>query len=271
MLAATVTNLSNQNHGGAVQVGSGTSAAHGQLPSTPSGLPPKHPGLVRLHSNSNGISFDSDKGEFKEFVDVGSQTNEGKDLYCHLSIARNQDYWIEHFQLPRDLKNLTMKCQKNLYVDFLPRTPSFGERWKRFFNTNALNNPHLIPYLKFNRKTYWISKTRRSIDENFSSLLFIQFFLFSSNPIVQLKEWMREWLTSRRPFLTFPFIWLFVVLSGLQQNKHRTLFTIKSFTFLWHSYLNWWNLFFISIDHRSFFRFTSKRCRDSSEVIQLFL
>jgi hypothetical protein len=71
MLAATVNNLSNQNP-------AGTSSIHGQLPSTPSGLPPKHPGLVRLHSNSNGISFDSDKGEFKEFVDVGSQTNEGK-------------------------------------------------------------------------------------------------------------------------------------------------------------------------------------------------
>ena len=26
--------------------------------------------------NSNGISFDSDKGEFKEFVDVGVQTND---------------------------------------------------------------------------------------------------------------------------------------------------------------------------------------------------
>ena len=50
----------------------------GQPPTTPLGLGPKHPSLMRLHSNSNGISFDSDKGEFKEFVDVGSQTNEGK-------------------------------------------------------------------------------------------------------------------------------------------------------------------------------------------------
>jgi len=32
---------------------------------------------MRLHSNSNGISFDSDKGEFKEFIDVGSQASEG--------------------------------------------------------------------------------------------------------------------------------------------------------------------------------------------------
>jgi hypothetical protein len=53
----------------------GTPGTGGQPPTTPLG--PKHPSLMRLHSNSNGISFDSDKCEFKEFVDVGSQTSEG--------------------------------------------------------------------------------------------------------------------------------------------------------------------------------------------------
>jgi hypothetical protein len=58
----------------------GTPGTGIQPPTTPLGLGPKHPSLMRLHSNSNGISFDSDKGEFKEFIDVGSQTNEGNDF-----------------------------------------------------------------------------------------------------------------------------------------------------------------------------------------------
>ena len=36
--------------------------------------------------NSNGISFDSDKGEFKEFVDVGVQTNDKASTVSILSI-----------------------------------------------------------------------------------------------------------------------------------------------------------------------------------------
>ena len=35
-----------------------------------------HPKVSALRTSSNGISFDSDKGEFKEFVDVGVQTSE---------------------------------------------------------------------------------------------------------------------------------------------------------------------------------------------------
>ena len=76
MLAATVNNLTSSQTSSHLSVGTpGTGA---QPPTTPLGLGPRHPSLMRLHSNSNGISFDSDKGEFKEFVDVGSQTNEGK-------------------------------------------------------------------------------------------------------------------------------------------------------------------------------------------------
>ena len=36
--------------------------------------------------NSNGISFDSDKGEFKEFVDVGVQTNDKASTVSILNI-----------------------------------------------------------------------------------------------------------------------------------------------------------------------------------------
>ena len=75
MLAATVNNLTSQTSG---HLSIGTPGTGGQPPTTPLGLGPKHPSLMRLHSNSNGLSFDSDKGEFKEFIDVGSQTNEGK-------------------------------------------------------------------------------------------------------------------------------------------------------------------------------------------------
>ena len=35
-----------------------------------------HPKVSALRTSSNGLSFDSDKGEFKEFVDVGVQTSE---------------------------------------------------------------------------------------------------------------------------------------------------------------------------------------------------
>ena len=76
MLAATVNNLTSSQTSGHLSIGTpGTTGC--QPPTTPLGLGPKHPSLMRLHSNSNGISFDSDKGEFKEFIDVGSQTNEG--------------------------------------------------------------------------------------------------------------------------------------------------------------------------------------------------
>jgi hypothetical protein len=36
-------------------------------------------------TNSNGISFDSDKGEFKEFVDVGVQTSDKTNTVSHFN------------------------------------------------------------------------------------------------------------------------------------------------------------------------------------------
>ena len=35
-----------------------------------------HPKVSALRTSSNGLSFDSDKGQFQEFVDVGVQTSE---------------------------------------------------------------------------------------------------------------------------------------------------------------------------------------------------
>jgi len=80
MLAATVNDLkmSSQSSGSALLSMAKPKPCPLHLrSSSPHGQPPKHPSLMRLHSNSNGISFDSDKGEFKEFIDVGSQTSEG--------------------------------------------------------------------------------------------------------------------------------------------------------------------------------------------------
>ena len=157
MLAATVTNLSNQNPVGVVQV---SSATHGQLPSTPSGLPPKHPGLVRLHSNSNGISFDSDKGEFKEFVDVGSQTNEGKSfLPVHWF-----EYWkkniilIRIFFFSRDLKSFFKDYITINFVnaDFLK--VFFEPHFMWSFSTRMHEKIHFQTYLKSIR-IYRILKT----------------------------------------------------------------------------------------------------------------
>lgn len=48
-------------------------------PRTPCRTPLPNLNIQKLaigRTSSNGLSFDSDKGEFKEFVDVGVQTNE---------------------------------------------------------------------------------------------------------------------------------------------------------------------------------------------------
>ena len=55
---------------------------HGSVPPSPGGPRTPHLSNLSLHklnagrASSNGISFDSDKGEFKEFIDVGSQTSQ---------------------------------------------------------------------------------------------------------------------------------------------------------------------------------------------------
>ena len=56
---------------------------HESVPPSPGGPRTPHLSNLSLHklqltgrASSNGISFDSDKGEFKEFIDVGSQTRQ---------------------------------------------------------------------------------------------------------------------------------------------------------------------------------------------------
>ena len=45
-----------------------------------------HPKVSALRTSSNGISFDSDKGEFKEFVDVGVQTSEKASMVSKVTV-----------------------------------------------------------------------------------------------------------------------------------------------------------------------------------------
>ena len=47
-----------------------------------------HPKVSALRTSSNGISFDSDKGEFKEFVDVGVQTSEKASMVSKITFVR---------------------------------------------------------------------------------------------------------------------------------------------------------------------------------------
>jgi len=61
---------------------------HESVPPSPGGPRTPHLSNLSLHklqltgrASSNGISFDSDKGEFKEFIDVGSQTRQQTSMH----------------------------------------------------------------------------------------------------------------------------------------------------------------------------------------------
>ena len=50
-----------------------------------------HPKVSALRTSSNGLSFDSDKGEFKEFVDVGVQTSQKASMVTFLVATKEID------------------------------------------------------------------------------------------------------------------------------------------------------------------------------------
>ena len=85
----TIVKLTNQVHENELK-----SVMNTSVPPSPGGprCPPaafhpqtlgvgQHPKMAVGRTSSNGISFDSDRGEFKEFVDVGVQTNEKASTY----------------------------------------------------------------------------------------------------------------------------------------------------------------------------------------------
>ena len=57
-----------------------------------------HPKVSALRTSSNGLSFDSDKGEFKEFVDVGVQTSQKASMVT-FTVATAQKKYILAFDV----------------------------------------------------------------------------------------------------------------------------------------------------------------------------